>query len=125
MVRDRAEHGDEQISRSKAVRRQNPPHKPVGPEPRFSRFNEEARAVVVTAQERARVAGNDTIGVGHLVLGVIAAADSIAAHCLTAQGLSLAEIERTAEATLPPAGATLPALVPFDPHAKTRCNVPS
>lgn len=82
------------------------PTSPLDPSQGFSRFNEEARAVVVTAQERARVAGNDTIGVGHLVLGVIAAANSIAAHCLTAQGLSLAEIERTAEATLPPAGAT-------------------
>ncbi len=94
------------------------PASPLDPSQGFSRFNEEARAVVVAAQTRARAMGNDTIGVAHLLLGLIAADESTAAHCLTAQGLSLAEIGRTAEAMLPPAGSTLPALIPFDPHAK-------
>lgn len=94
------------------------PATPLDPSQGFSRFNDEARAVVVTAQTRARATGNDTIGVAHLVLGLIAADGSTAAHCLTAQGLSLAEIERTAGAMLAPAGANLPALIPFDPHAK-------
>lgn len=94
------------------------PATPLDPSQGFSRFNEEARAVVVTAQTRARATGNDTIGVVHLMLGLIAADGSTAAHCLTAQGLSLAEIERTAGAMLAPAGSNLPALIPFDPHAK-------
>ena len=84
----------------------------------FSRFNEEARAVVVVAQERARSASNELIGVGHLVLGLVAAPDGAAARCLSAQGVSLSDAQRLAEATLPPAGANVPALIPFDPHAK-------
>src|SRR4051812_16275274 len=84
----------------------------------FSRFNEEARAVVVTAQERAREAGNDTIGVGHLVLGLVAGPDGAAARAVIAQGVSLEEVQRIASATLPPAAASVPALIPFDEHAK-------
>lgn len=84
----------------------------------FSRFDEEARAVVVTAQQRAREAGNDTIGIGHLVLGLVAATDNAAARAVVAQGVSLADVERVASATLPPAAASVPALIPFDAHAQ-------
>jgi hypothetical protein len=84
----------------------------------FSRFNEEARAVVVTAQQRARDAGNVTIGIGHLVLALIAAADNAAARVLAAQGVSLADVERVGSATLPPAAEKVPALIPFDAHAR-------
>lgn len=85
----------------------------------FSRFREDARAVVVAAQERAREASNDTITVSHLVLGLVAAAESAAARAIAAQAVSLAEVERTATATLPAPATTIPALIPFDPHAKT------
>lgn len=84
----------------------------------FSRFNEEARAVVVTAQQRARDAGNDTIGIGHLLLGLVAAPESAAARAVVAQGVSLEDVERMASATLSPAAASVPALIPFDEHAK-------
>jgi len=84
----------------------------------FSRFRDDARAVVVAAQERARDAANDTIGVSHLVLGLVASAETAAARAIAAQGVSLAEVERTAVATLPAPAATIPALIPFDPHAK-------
>jgi hypothetical protein len=84
----------------------------------FSRFSDDARAVVVAAQERARAAGNDSLGTGHLVLGLVGAADSTAARSITAQGVSLEEVARTAAATLPPPAAVVPALVPFDAHAK-------
>ncbi len=84
----------------------------------FSRFDEQARAVVVTAQQRARDAGNDTIGIGHLVLGLVAARENAAARAVVAQGVSLEDVERMASATLPPAAANVPALIPFDAHAK-------
>jgi len=84
----------------------------------FSRFNEEARAVVVTAQQRARETGNDTIGIGHLVLGLVAARSNAAARAVAALGVALEEVERVASATLPPAAASVPALIPFDEHAK-------
>jgi hypothetical protein len=84
----------------------------------FSRFTDDARAVVVTAQERAREAGNDTVGVAHLVLGLIAAPEGTAARAITAQDVSLDSVERTARATLPAAAPAVPALIPFDPHAR-------
>jgi hypothetical protein len=89
---------------------------PLDPSQGFSRFTDEARAVVVRAQERAREAGNDSIGVAHVVLALVT--DPDAARAVTAQGASLDEIARTASATLPPAAATVPDLIPFDAHAR-------
>lgn len=91
---------------------------PLDPSQGFSRFDEQARAVVVTAQRQARDAGNDTIGIGHLVLGLVAAPESTAARAVAALGVSLDDVERMASATLPPAAANVPALIPFDAHAK-------
>src|ERR1700712_1733398 len=107
-----------QAAQKRFVGKAQPGNAPLDSSQGFSRFNEEARAVVITAQESARNANNDTIGVGHLVLGLVNAADSIASRCLTAQGVTLADVERLAEATLPSAAADVPALIPFDPHAK-------
>src|SRR5919112_2368671 len=45
---------------------------PLDPSQGFSRFTDEARAAVVTAQEQARAAGNDAITVNHLVLALVA-----------------------------------------------------
>jgi hypothetical protein len=91
---------------------------PLDPSQGFSRFTDEARAAVVTAQERARESGNDVITVGHLVWALVADPQSAAARAVTAQGVSLDDVRRTAMATLPAAAATVPALIPFDPHAR-------
>ncbi|WP_127126049.1 Clp protease N-terminal domain-containing protein [Georgenia sp. SYP-B2076] len=91
---------------------------PLDPSQGFSRFDDEARAVVVAAQTLAREAGNDTIGVGHLVLALVADADSAAARTIAAQGVSLDDVRQVASATLPPAAASVPAFVPFDAHAR-------
>ena len=91
---------------------------PLDPSQGFSRFTDDARAVVVTAQERARESGNDAITVGHLVLALVADPQSAAARAVTAQGVSLDDVRRTATATLPAAAATVPALIPFDAHAR-------
>jgi hypothetical protein len=90
----------------------------LDPSQGFSRFTDEARAVVVTAQERARESGSDTITVGHLVLALAADPRSAAARAVAAQGVSLDDVRRAATATLPPAAATVPALIPFDAHAR-------
>jgi hypothetical protein len=85
----------------------------------FSRFRDDARAIVVTAQERAREAGNDFVGVSHLVLGLVASPDSTAARAIAAQAVSPEEVGNTAVATLSAPAASVPALIPFDAHAKT------
>ena len=58
-----------QAAQKRFVRKAQPAGTPVDSSQGFSRFNEEARAVVIAAQERVRRAGNDTIGVAHLVSG--------------------------------------------------------
>ena len=84
----------------------------------FSRFTARARAVVVRAQEEARAAGNETIGTGHLVLGLVADPESTAAAAIAAQGVSLDDVRRTASATLPGRSDQVPAMIPFDAHAR-------
>ncbi len=107
-----------QAAQKRFVGRSQSQSTPLDSSQGFSRFNEEARAVVVTAQQRAREAGNDTIGIGHLLLGLVAGPESAAARAVVAQGVSLEDVERMASATLPPAAASVPALIPFDEHVK-------
>ena len=84
----------------------------------FSRFTDRARKVVVTAQEQARAASNSQIGVAHLLLGLVADPTGLGARAIVAQGVSLDTVRETATATLPAPADSLPALIPFDPHAK-------
>ena len=84
----------------------------------FSRFTDRARQVVVAAQEQARTGGNNQITVAHLVLGLVAEPDGHGARAIVAQGVSLDAVRETATATLPPTAGDVPALIPFDAHAK-------
>jgi hypothetical protein len=84
----------------------------------FSRFTDRARKVVVTAQEEARAKGNSQISVGHLVLGLVVDPAALGARAIVAQGVSLDAVRQTATATLPAAAESVPALIPFDAHAK-------
>ncbi|MGK5114088.1 Clp protease N-terminal domain-containing protein [Geodermatophilus sp. CPCC 205506] len=91
---------------------------PLDPSQGFSRFTDEARAVVVGTQEQARTARSATIGVPHLVLALVHDPEGEAARALAAQGVALDAVRRTATATLPPAAGVVPDLIPFDPHAQ-------
>ena len=84
----------------------------------FSRFTTRARKVIVAAQEEARAKSNNQISVAHLVLGLVADPTALGARAIVAQGVSLDTIRQTATATLPQAADVLPALIPFDAHAK-------
>jgi hypothetical protein len=84
----------------------------------FSRFTDRARKVVVTAQEEARTRSNNQISVAHLLLGLVADPTALGARTIAAQGVSLDAVRQTATATLPPATDPVPALIPFDTHAK-------
>jgi len=107
-----------QAAQKRFVGKNPPGAAALDPSQGFSRFDDEARSVVIAAQERARQAGNDSIAVGHLLLGLIAAPDSAAARAVLDQGVSLPDVERLAAATLPPAAASVPALIPFDAHVQ-------
>ncbi|WP_243407228.1 Clp protease N-terminal domain-containing protein [Frankia canadensis] len=84
----------------------------------FSRYTPRARNVVITAQNAAHTAHNDTITPAHLVLGLIGETGAVAANALQEQGIDLDELGRAATAALPPAVEQTPALVPFDADAR-------
>ncbi|MCY0946914.1 Clp protease N-terminal domain-containing protein [Streptomyces antarcticus] len=90
----------------------------IDPGQGFGRFTPRARNVVVTAQNEARAAGNAEIRTEHLVLGLLAEPDGLAAHALAAQGVSADDLRAASAAALPPAQAEVPELVPFDASAK-------
>jgi hypothetical protein len=108
------------VSKQAAQKRFVPKEGGAGMDPAegFARFTTDARQVVVAAQEAARTAGNTTIGVGHLVLGLVDAPDNRAAVAITAQGVSLDVVRRTARATLPEPADEVPQLIPFDGQAR-------
>jgi hypothetical protein len=90
----------------------------LDPSQGFSRFTARARNVVMAAQEEARAAGNTSITAGHLVLGLLSEPEGLGAKAIDAQGVPAETVRRTALATLPPAGADVPDLIPFDAQAQ-------
>lgn len=91
---------------------------PLDPAAGFGRFTPRARNVVVVSQNEARAAGNTEIRTEHLVLGLLAEPEGLAAHALTAQGVAADAVRAAATAALPPAAAEVPDLIPFDASAK-------
>ncbi|MEV6952973.1 Clp protease N-terminal domain-containing protein [Streptomyces sp. NPDC051183] len=90
----------------------------LDPNQGFGRFTPRARNVVMTSQNEARAAGGTEIRTGHLVLGLLAEPEGLAAFALTAQGIAADDVRAAVAATLPPAAAEVPDLIPFDASAK-------
>jgi hypothetical protein len=84
----------------------------------FSRFTKRARNTVMASQNEARAAGNDEISPEHLVLGLLAEPEALAARALVAQGVPLETVRQTVTAKLPPAAGHVPDLIPYDVRAK-------
>ncbi|WP_240805614.1 Clp protease N-terminal domain-containing protein [Streptomyces sp. A1547] len=85
----------------------------------FGRFTPRARNVVVTAQNEARAAGGTEIRTEHLVLGLLAEPEGLAALALRAQDVDTEAVRAAASAALPPAATgEIPPLIPFDASAK-------
>jgi len=90
----------------------------LDPNEGFSRFTPRARNVVMASQNEARAANNDEIRPDHLVLGLLAEPDGLAAKAIVAQGVSLDTVRRVATATLPAAVEQVPELIPYDARAR-------
>jgi hypothetical protein len=90
----------------------------LDPSEGFSRYTARARNVVITSQNEARAAGSAEITPAHLVLGLIAEPEGLAAKAITGQDVLLDTVRQAATAALPPESADLPALIPFDQDAK-------
>ncbi|MDV9193347.1 Clp protease N-terminal domain-containing protein [Streptomyces sp. SR27] len=115
------------IGRSMGVTRQaaqkrfvpkEPDAEKMDPNAGFSRFTPRARNVVMASQNEATAAGNDEILPAHLALGLLAEPEGLAALWIASRGVSPEQVREAFTATLPPAAAEAPALVPYDAAAK-------
>jgi ATP-dependent Clp protease ATP-binding subunit ClpC len=58
----------------------------------FERFTDQARRVVVMAQDQARRLNHGYIGTEHILLGLIAEGSGVAAKALESPGISLESV---------------------------------
>jgi ATP-dependent Clp protease ATP-binding subunit ClpA len=91
---------------------------PKEPAQDFTRFTARARNVVVASQNESRAAGNVEIRPEHLILGLASEPEGLAMRALADRGVTAEALREAAAATLPPAVAEYPALIPFDAQAK-------
>ncbi|MBJ6639686.1 ATP-dependent Clp protease ATP-binding subunit [Streptomyces sp. DHE7-1] len=84
----------------------------------FSRYTPRARNVVMSAHNEAVAAHHSEGRPEHLVLGLLAEPDGLAAKAITTQGVPLDTVRQAAAAALPPAAEDAPDLVPYGPEAK-------
>ncbi|MFJ6563844.1 Clp protease N-terminal domain-containing protein [Streptomyces sp. NPDC091412] len=90
----------------------------LDPSQGFSRYTPRARKVVMIAHEEAKAAGSAEGTPAHLVLGLLAEPEAMAAQAIEAQGVTLDAAREAATAALPPASADAPELVPYGSAAK-------
>ena len=105
------------VTRQAAQKRFVPKEYELDPQD-FSRFTPRARQAVMVAHDRAKAAHNAEGLPAHLVLGLLADRDGLAAKAVTAQGVTLQDVAEAATAALPPAAEDAPELVPYGPDAK-------
>ncbi|MDQ1047540.1 Clp protease N-terminal domain-containing protein [Streptomyces sp. V4I2] len=90
----------------------------LDPNSGFSRYTPRARNTVMAAHNEAIAARNPEGRPEHLVLGLLAEPDGLAAKAITAQGVLLDSVRQAATAALPPAAEEVPELVPYGSDAK-------
>lgn len=90
----------------------------LDPSQGFSRYTVRARNVVMTAHSESKAARNAEGVPEHLVLGLLAEPESLAAKAIVEQGVPLDTVREAATAALPPAVDEVPELVPYGQAAK-------
>ncbi|MEV1073500.1 Clp protease N-terminal domain-containing protein [Micromonospora parva] len=90
----------------------------LDPNAGFGRFTPRARNVVMASQEEARASGNAEIGPEHLVLGLLAEPEGLAARVMAARGATPEAVREAVTAVLPPRAEQVPDLIPYDARGK-------
>src|SRR6478609_972719 len=85
----------------------------------FERFTDQARTVVVLAQEQARSLSHHYIGTEHLLLGLLAEGNGVAAQVLEAAGITLDRARADVVRIIGTPGEVPTGSMPFTPRAKT------
>ncbi|UWM49269.1 ATP-dependent Clp protease ATP-binding subunit [Streptomyces carpaticus] len=90
-----------------------------GSAPDFTQFTPRAKEVAIAAQRETQAARNTTTTPEHLLLGLVADPDSLAAKLITGQGVLLDQVRQAATAALPePTDGELPPLIPYSARGK-------
>ena len=84
----------------------------------FERFTDRARRVLVLAQEEARLLNHGAIGTEHILLGLVAEGDGLAAEALESLDISLDAVREKVEEHIGPSAGPPSASPPFTPRAK-------
>ncbi|MEU2282303.1 Clp protease N-terminal domain-containing protein [Streptomyces sp. NPDC013178] len=90
----------------------------LDPSQGFSRYTPRARNVVMAAHNEARSARSPEGLPVHLVLGLLAEPEGLAALALAEQNASADAVREAATAALPPAADEVPELIPYGSDAK-------
>ncbi|MFG1650989.1 Clp protease N-terminal domain-containing protein [Micromonospora sp. NPDC049275] len=90
----------------------------LDPNAGFARFTPRARNVVMASQEEARAARNAEIGPEHLVLGLLAEPDGLAARVMAGRGATAEAVREAVGAVLPPGVDEVPDLIPYNGRGK-------
>ncbi|MEU5671187.1 Clp protease N-terminal domain-containing protein [Micromonospora sp. NPDC047753] len=90
----------------------------LDPNAGFGRFTPRARNVVMASQEEARASGNAEIGPEHLVLGLLAEPEGLAARVMAGRGATSEAVREAVAAVLPPRVEQVPDLIPYDARGK-------
>ncbi|MGW0215081.1 Clp protease N-terminal domain-containing protein [Micromonospora chokoriensis] len=90
----------------------------LDPNAGFGRFTPRARNVVMASQEEARASGNAEIGPEHLVLGLLAEPEALAARVMADLGVTPEAVRETVAAAVPPPVEQVPDLIPYDARGK-------
>jgi ATP-dependent Clp protease ATP-binding subunit ClpC len=84
----------------------------------FERFSNQARRVIVKAQDEARRLQHGYIGTEHILLGLLGVPEGVAHRALTGLGLSLEGTRDEVAAIIGPGSHTPSGRIPFTPRAK-------
>ena len=90
----------------------------LDPEEGFARFTPRARHAVMAAHDAARAGRHGNVTTAHLVLGLLAEPEAVAARVMVGQGITLDALRAAATAALPASVDDAPELVPYDQDAK-------
>jgi hypothetical protein len=84
----------------------------------FERFTDQARRVIVVAQEAARDLGHDYIGTEHILIGLARSGDSVAGEVLASFGITADSVAEEVEREVGRGKHEESGHIPFTPEAK-------
>ncbi len=84
----------------------------------FERFTDQARRVVVVAQEESRKLGHNYIGTEHILLGILGSGKSVAVSALESLGISQEAARQQVEEITGRSTHQVAGHIPFTPRAK-------